>query len=450
MQGILKGFFEGMTYPIVFASLVLIGHIFPPLDIPIALFLSLLSLFGLFYRNDARLLLSPVFQLYFIVNPAHTPGVPTFSGYYSTPLPAAAILLIFASFAVSLIVFSVKNRKDRRPLPEKRLFFSLLLFCVALLLNGLYQSENAVKNLLFGLSLSISFLVFFLFFISFFHYDEKNLRYLMKLLVLTGVLISLELCNLYRTSVVFEGGSAVKHSIFIGWGTWASVASMLSMLIPPAFFLAAKEKNGALWFFLGVFIYIGSLLSMARAAFLIATLMLLLSLPLAFSERASRERSLRLTLGLATFATLFLFFLREPLWILVKDTLSLGLGDNGRFEIWKAGIDRFLSSAVFGTGFYNSYENDWTFHALPYFYHNTWIQMLAASGIFGFFLYMLHRIETLKTVFTKPTIPRITLFLPILSLLLHSLIDVHLFVIYTGLFYSTLLAMIALDKSQKM
>ena len=450
MQNILKSFFGGIAYPLVFTSLVLLGHIFPPLDIPIALFLSFLSLFGLFCMNDAKLLLPPVFQLYFIVNPTHTPGVPTFSGYYSTPFPAASILLIFASFAVSLIVFSVKNRKIRRPLPEKRLFLSLLLFCISLLLNGLYQSENAVKNLLFGLTLSLSFLVFYLFFIFFFDYNEKNLRYLMKLLVLTGVLITLMLCNLYRTSVIFDGGSVVKHSIFIGWGTWASVASMLSMLIPPAFFLAAKEKNGALWFFLGVFIYIGALLSMARAAFLIATLILLLSLPLAFSEKRTRKRALRLTLGLAVLATLLLFLLREPLFTLVKDTLSLGFSDNGRFSIWKTGIERFLSSPVFGTGFYNSYENDWTFHALPYFYHNTWIQMLAASGIFGFFLYTLHRIETLKTAFQKPNATRTALFLPILSLLLHSLIDVHFFVIYTGLFYSTLLAVIALDKTHKM
>ena len=450
MQKVLKGFYGGFTYPAVFTALVFIGHIFPPIDIPVLLFLTALSLFGLFYMNDARLLLPPVFQLYFTVNPTHTPGVPTFSDYYITPFPAVSILLIFASFAVSLLIFSVRNRKTRRRLPEKRLLYSLVLFCAALLLNGLYQNENSVKNLLFGVSLSLSFLVFYLFFLSFFSCNKKNIGYLMKILVLTGVLITLELCNLYRTSVIFDGGSVVKHSIFIGWGTWASAGSMLSMLIPPAFFLAAKEKNGAVWFLLGVFIYIGAFLSMARAAFLIATMIFLLSLPLAFSQKERRERSLRLTLGLVIVAALLLFFFREPLFTLVKDTLSLGFSDNGRFEIWKTGIERFLSSPIFGTGFYNSYENDWTFHALPYFYHNTWIQMLAASGIFGFFLYMLHRIETLKAVFSKPSLTRITLFLSILSLLLHSLIDVHFFVVYTGLFYSTLLAVIALDKSQNM
>ena len=445
MKKILYSFYEGLSFPVFVSSAVLVGHVFPPLDLPMALLVTATSLFGLFVTNDARLLFAPILQLYFIVSPDHTPGVPTFSSYYSQPLPAACILTVFLSFATSLAVFAVKNRKSRNAPPSRTLLYSLLLLCATFLLNGLHFGENALGNLLFGFFLSLSLLVFYLFFTCFLRYTEKTARYLMKVLVLTGVVITLELCNLYRTSVIIENGSILKSSIFIGWGTWASAGSMTSMLIPPAFYLAAKEKHGSVWFFLGVFVYIGSLLSMARAAFLISTLVFLLSLPLAFTEKATRRRATAGVTVLAGLASFLLFFLGDDILRLVSDTLSLGLGDNGRFAIWQAGIERFLSSPLFGTGFYNSYENDWTFHVFPYFYHNTWIQLLAAGGILCGFLYALHRIESIRITFKNITPTRIALSLSLVSLLLHSLIDVHFFVIYTGFFYSTILALMALD-----
>lgn len=445
MKNMLYSFYEGLFFPVFVSAAVLVGHVVPPLDLPMALTVTAVSLFGLFLTNDAKTLFSPILSLYFVVNPTHTPGVPTFSSYYSQPLSAAAIVAVFVAFAVSLAVFAVKNRRSRNATPSRSLLSSLLLLAATFLLNGLHFEENALGNLLFGFFLSLSFLVFYLFFTYYLRYSEKTARYLMKILVITGVLITLELCHLYATSVVFENGSVLKNSIFIGWGTWASVGSMTSMLIPPAFYLAAKEKNGGLWFFLGVFVYIGSLLSMARAAFLIATLILLLSLPLAFSEQKYRRRSFSLLLILVGIAVFAFLLVGGELLRLVADTLSLGFSDNGRFAIWQAGIRRFLSSPLFGTGFYNSYENDWTFHVFPYFYHNTWIQMLAASGILGAFLYALHRVESVRVAVRRTTPARLSLSLSLVSLLLHSLIDVHLFVIYTGIFYSTILALVALD-----
>ena len=113
---------------------------------------------------------------------------------------------------------------------------------------------------------------------------------------------------------------------------------------------------------------------------------------------------------------------------ILQNFLTDGFGDNGRFDLWKAGWNRFLESPLQGTGFYHSYINEeWNFRVMPYMYHNTLIQLLGATGILGVLAYAFHRLQTLKLILQKPTPYKLFAGICILGLLLFSLLDVLFF-----------------------
>jgi hypothetical protein len=128
-----------------------------------------------------------------------------------------------------------------------------------------------------------------------------------------------------------------------------------------------------------------------------------------------------------------------------QNFLANGLGDNGRFEIWKTGIDQFLAHPIFGAGFYDNGITaeeilEWNLQIYPNLYHNTVIQMLGAAGIVGLAAYLWHRFCTVKLALTRPTLEKTMLALGILALVLFGMLDVLFFITYPLLYYALMLA----------
>ena len=110
---------------------------------------------------------------------------------------------------------------------------------------------------------------------------------------------------------------------------------------------------------------------------------------------------------------------------------------SGRIEIWKTGLDQFIHHPVFGVGWYQI--PNLGFQAR---YHNTLVQLLASTGIFGTLCYAFHRFETYYVTFKKPNLEKTFAFITILSILISSLLDCFLFNIWLGFEYGFLLAYI--------
>jgi hypothetical protein len=77
---------------------------------------------------------------------------------------------------------------------------------------------------------------------------------------------------------------------------------------------------------------------------------------------------------------------------------------------------------------------------IPPRWHNTIIQILASCGLVGMAAYLIHRLQTVAVLFIHPEKPKVFIFLSILSLLLISLMDCHLFNIGPTIYYSVALA----------
>ena len=127
---------------------------------------------------------------------------------------------------------------------------------------------------------------------------------------------------------------------------------------------------------------------------------------------------------------------------LLGSYISQGFGDNGRFELYKHGIENFLSHPIFGGGFGSCIEDNFGHGIEPNRYHNTIIELLATCGLMGFGAYIFHRYQTIRLIWKrKANDCVIFLGLVILGLLLTSLLDNHFFNIYPSMY--------SLEKCQK-
>ena len=60
---------------------------------------------------------------------------------------------------------------------------------------------------------------------------------------------------------------------------------------------------------------------------------------------------------------------------------KMELSDNGRFVLLREGIESFKLNPIFGIGFYYKHAD------IPHWFHNSVVQILASTGIFGSVLY---------------------------------------------------------------
>ena len=116
--------------------------------------------------------------------------------------------------------------------------------------------------------------------------------------------------------------------------------------------------------------------------------------------------------------------------------------DNGRFEIYKKGLEKFLNHPILGAGFMDSHG----ISSVPdHRYHNTIVQILASCGTVGILAYAFHRFNTISLIIKKKSGRNNFLAFCLLGLILTSLFDIHFFNIYPAFYY--VLILIAIEKS---
>ncbi len=100
-----------------------------------------------------------------------------------------------------------------------------------------------------------------------------------------------------------------------------------------------------------------------------------------------------------------------------------GLDDNGRFILYKVGIENFIKHPIFGTGSHTSiYYLNLNYNTMIKNYHNIYLQILSCTGIFGFIMFIYFIICIIKEAFSTDNYNLMILLL-ILYLLIHGFVD---------------------------
>ena len=442
----LRSFYLSKLYPLLVVLLIFVGHS-TGLDILFGAIMIGTLIVGCWICNDLRFAILPFLCTIFIVTIDHSPNVPYYSRYYLEKGPLITVIVMAVLLIASLVYFAIKNRRFAKLFSKKGMFPSLAIFCGALLFNGLFGNYYTIQNLLYVTSFFFSLLVMYFLFAAYVRFDKTATNYFMYCLVLAGMLIAAQLFFAYGTTVRFDGNNPIKESVLLGWGVWTAIGGMLAFLMPACFYFAADHKHGWIGYLLGLIEFIAIFLSQSRGALLIGGVVLALCLITLCFVGAYKKRNRIFALVLIGCAILGGLLLSGKILALLQNFLNYGFGDNGRFDLWKLGFNHFLQNPIFGSGFYSFVNEEWLKDVYPYFYHNTVIQLLGATGLVGFLAYAYHRFCTVRLVFKKPNLCKTFLGIGILGFLLFSLIDVLFFSTYPTMFYALML--LFMDKTDE-
>lgn len=447
----IKAFCNGNIYPAIFCAIVLIGSV-SGFEYYLNLLLTPLILIALLFSDSVKPLIA-VFSCYaYQVSLENSfvkitdQGIHASDFYFTSwRLPVSIIIVLLLLFGV--VFFIVKNRIYKRiSFKDTPLLVPILAFCVALLLNGTFSDSWSPRGLLLG---AVHALVFSFVFLLFYHgfregeSSEELMRYIAYVSMLVAFVILGELCDLYLTSdEIFRDGEIVKDRVYLGWGIWNLVGVAISMLIPAIFYGAMNNKYPYLYFFVATLALFGAVLTLSRNALIFASLSYA-ACALIGCFKGKNQRGFRIITGagivivLLGFAVLF-----DKIKTLLSDFFERGFDNNGRFDLWRQGIDNFLSAPIFGSGFYGYGDYALAHGPLPKMAHNTLIELLSATGAVGFLSYLYYRVKSFIPVFRRPTLVKTMAALSILVILLSSLLDNFVFNVYPMFYYSILLALI--------
>ena len=187
-----------------------------------------------------------------------------------------------------------------------------------------------------------------------------------------------------------------------------------------------------------------AVLTLSRNALIFSTLAMAACVIIACfkSERKKLFRTIfAIGVGVAVIGVIALW---SKISSVLGDLFGRGFSDNGRFGIWRQGIENFLAFPVFGRGFFGYGETD-VFTAaefIPTMGHNTAVQLLSSMGAFGTLAYAFYRAKTLVPIIKRFSYEKLMLLLTMLIPLLMSLLDNFIFYFYPTFFYLIALAIV--------
>lgn len=455
--GALQSFFMGKWYPIAVAVLVLAGHTFG-LEVYLCFLNMLLFTLGIIVCDSLRPLIIAMCSFTYQVSMQNTPGGPVWSDTYTTGINPYIIALISAVIVADLVYIIIKFKVfSGLSFSKTPLLLSMCILGVAFLLNGLFSPYWQFKDLLYGALQAFLFPFIFLLFYKGLK-SEKSMEdlgiYVSYVAAVMGVILALEMAYLYccgggyYPTIFDDTGAVIKERIHLGWATWNPAGACISILIPAIFYGVMKGRYPALYFGAATLTYFAALLTLSRNAMIFATLAYFGSVLIAcFFAEKTRRTFFRVCVFLGILgAAFFVIVFFSEIKILARAVFEKGLSDNGRFGVWAVAINNFKSAPVFGTGFYHFTAP--ILHnlspAIPLMAHQTFLQLLSSMGVVGLAAYLYYRFDTLEMFIKKPTLLKTMLGFSALTLLLGSLLDNFIFIIFPTFFYGVVLAVSAI------
>lgn len=423
-------------------------------------FVAFLVVYMCLFANDF-LILMPIFVFCYISpSTKNNPGISTQSMFYGAGGIIIACVVVIAIISVLLRIGFDKNMGYKKLFTQKRsLIIGMCLLGIAYLISGIFSknyAEIAGRNLVFALLQFIS--VILLYFIFTATIDWKNVRkdYFAWLGVIMGIVVCLQVVNIYITAGVIQNGVINRSKIFTGWGIYNNIGALVSMSIPFAFYLACKKKHSYIYLILATILLIGLIFTCSRGSIVGGVFIYIFSFIVTFIKAEDKKVfriscavliGLAIVLGLIFYKEIAELFAKVPTIIKNTQDNSIAFNDSSRFKLYEKGFYSFLHNPIFGESFYPTEFVPYGYSKVEAFsnffpprWHNTIIQILSSCGIVGMLAYAFHRFQTIKLIFKNPNTEKSFIGLSILALLLMSLLDCHFFNIGPVLIYSMALA----------
>ena len=352
------------------------------------------------------------------------------------------------------LIYDIIKKPERRRIPALLWGFAILGPCYAL--GGVFTPYWKQDTILYGLVnfLSISGCYFILLYAI--DWKKVSKDYFFWVMTVYGLAVAFEV--VYMLIEIKTGNTSFiswRGHLFTGWGMRNNIAGQICLCVAAPIYLAYKhEKWSWLFMLFSIIMVVGCGLTNSRGGLLTAILFLVVALVIYFRYANKKQRYTGLivlgtcVIGLTVFSIIKRDTVTELLSRFFNEELSIDDPTSftqGRNVTWSHGIEHFLENELTGVGFFQC--KDFIFYNfstgfIPPRYHNIYIQYLASTGLMGLTAYFVHRYQTLKMTFKKPTLEKSFIYLSIAALIFGSLFDNHFFNLGPGLNYCIALAFI--------
>ncbi len=220
-------------------------------------------------------------------------------------------------------------------------------------------------------------------------------------------------------------------------------ANLMARSLPVLFFLSVGRKKGSfLWLVPTFFLLAVIALSNSRATILVSALTVICAF-VRCVIKSPRRGAFLLTFFLLAILSLLLVLQRGVAEKVFAVIMERKLNDYHRFELWQAGLSKFLRYPLFGAGLADNMGvgiNDSTPSFAPFWYHNTFVQALASFGAFGLLALLVFLSVALFTAFSSRDRRGAVAGCIFLLILAISMLDVHFYTPQTLWQTATLIA----------
>lgn len=331
-------------------------------------------------------------------------------------------IIAFSTFVIGFVVHWIRFK----PKMKKGFFFlGFGLIALSYLIPLLYTPFQTA-----AIPVSLMGTIFFGLYIFYSSTLKGNLNYLFKIMMFANILLTAEVFfYLYQGYLLFPDLD-FYHRIFQGWQRnlgWANINDMcfyIALTIPAyLYFIFKKPKTYLLWFMM-ILPVIAVFLSRSRGGML-GFAVVVLSMIIFFIFRGNKKHLFHGLIFLA-FSSVIFYLGRDALylwWEFFLDSLGDNLNDfsSNRIYIYEQGWLIFKEYPLFGGGWLS--VQTFTFEGRIFMFHSTFMQALAAMGLFGLGALGVHYFQIGKFMLKNFNLEKSLFLIGYIATQVHGLID---------------------------
>jgi hypothetical protein len=334
------------------------------------------------------------------------------------------VLFICLPFLLaSLVLFFVKNKFK---FGYGGLTVGLLVFFVAAQFGGIgfaaLNLSNIFKLTAFYAAIFCAYLLFF----NTVDTKAENFKIVIcRSFLYCGLLVVAEIFFAYIRSGDFTN-YFLNESINLGWGIGPTAGQVLNTCLPFIFYLLAKSQKryGVIVYNAAIFFILAALfLTLSRNGMLVC-LIVIVPLYVLSAIKTKKENKKILYLGAAGVVAAFLaIYLSDTGYFNNMLTKALKeLSDRGRYALYEEGLKDFVENIIFGKSLFYK-EQGFIF---MYWYHNTFIQILANLGLVGMAAFLFFMFKKYVVFLKRGDVLKFFIFFSLLMTEMQGMLDMHI------------------------
>lgn len=304
------------------------------------------------------------------------------------------------------------------PVPAKQiktgpLFVPLAAYSVIMLICGAGAMDAALffkgLNVYYRLALGIGALITYFAVVNYLPESKEELiRALVAAMLFAGILGIAEMTSVFGRSIASGQTMAIRYR--------NNISGLMLFTLPFPFYAAVKARKGrTAYFVLGLVLSAAIVLSSSRAALIVDTFITLLCVICCVLTAQPVYRAVYSVLSVGVLAGVALFVGLNPE---IADGVLGRLPDMGsdiRNEIWAFGMETFKKHPLLGAGLGEQGKYYVPDTGAIFWYHNTFVQSLASTGIAGTAVMLALYGYKLKTLLGRPRLFNVFVFLSLLA-----------------------------------